>query len=133
MPILTIEGHGPVTVTAGTRLVNAIEDAGVDILHRCGGHAKCTTCRVDFLDGEPDQMTQAVSYRDLFHLAADLRAMGEGNALALRPRRFARHDVVLRAAEILAGTAADPQEPGRVRVGFDLVALTGWAPVAALW
>ena len=34
----------------------------------------------------------------------------------------------LRAAEILAGTAADPQEPGRVRVGFDLVALTGWAP-----
>lgn len=75
-----------------------------------------------------DQMTQAVSYRDLFHLAADLRAMGEGNALALRPRRFARHDVFLRAAEILAGTAADPQEPGRVRVGFDLVALTGWAP-----
>lgn len=75
-----------------------------------------------------DQMTQAVSYRDLFHLAADLRAMGEGNALALRPRRFARRDVFLRAAEILAGTAADPQEPGRVRVGFDLVALTGWAP-----
>lgn len=75
-----------------------------------------------------DQMTQAVSYRDLFHLAADLRAMGEGNALALRPRRFARRDVFLRAAEILAGTATDPQEPGRVRVGFDLVALTGWAP-----
>ena len=37
--------------------------------------------------------------------AADLRAMGEGNALALRPRRFARRDVFLRAAEILAGTA----------------------------
>ena len=37
----------------GTRLVNAIEDGGVDILHRCGGHAKCTTCRVSFNSGEP--------------------------------------------------------------------------------
>lgn len=75
-----------------------------------------------------DQMTQAVSYRDLFHLAADLRAMGEGNALSLRARHMARRDVFVRAAAILAETAADPQEPGRVRVGFDLVALTGWAP-----
>ena len=38
----------------GTRLVNAIEDAGIDILHRCGGWAKCTTCRVTFNSGEPD-------------------------------------------------------------------------------
>lgn len=38
----------------GTRLVNAIEDAGIDILHRCGGKAKCTTCRVTFNSGEPD-------------------------------------------------------------------------------
>ncbi|MCA9984475.1 MAG: (2Fe-2S)-binding protein [Anaerolineales bacterium] len=37
----------------GTRLVNAIEDAGIDILHRCGGHARCTTCRVSFNEGEP--------------------------------------------------------------------------------
>jgi len=59
MPLLTIEGHGTVTVAAGTRLVRAIEDAGVDILHRCGGNARCTTCRVVFIDGEPDQMTQA--------------------------------------------------------------------------
>jgi ferredoxin len=38
----------------GQRLVLAIEDAGVDILHRCGGKAKCTTCRVEFNEGEPD-------------------------------------------------------------------------------
>ena len=54
--------------------------------------------------------------------------MGEGNALSLRTRHMARRDVFVRAAAILAETAADPQEPGRVRVGFDLVALTGWAP-----
>jgi ferredoxin len=37
----------------GKRLVLAIEDAGVPILHRCGGKARCTTCRVTFNEGEP--------------------------------------------------------------------------------
>nr|WP_255603382.1 2Fe-2S iron-sulfur cluster-binding protein [Oscillochloris sp. ZM17-4] len=46
-------------VAAGTRLVKAIEDAGVEIGHRCGGHARCTTCRVAFAEGEPDTMTRA--------------------------------------------------------------------------
>ena len=60
MPILTVEGFAPVDVEAGKRLVNAIEqDAGVDILHACGGNARCTTCRVEFVSGEPTQMTKA--------------------------------------------------------------------------
>lgn len=75
-----------------------------------------------------DQMTQNVSYRSLFHLARDLRAMGEGNALERRLRRPTSRAVFLRAAEILAETAADPQEPERIRVPFDLVFLTGWSP-----
>ena len=41
---------------AGKKLVLAIEDAGVDILHRCGGNARCTTCRVEILEGEPGDM-----------------------------------------------------------------------------
>jgi ferredoxin len=46
---------GPVSFEApdGKRLVLAIEDAGVPILHRCGGKARCTTCRVTFNVGEP--------------------------------------------------------------------------------
>jgi ferredoxin len=41
-------------------LVLAIEeDAGVDILHRCGSYAKCTTCRIEYLEGEPEKMTRA--------------------------------------------------------------------------
>jgi len=40
----------------GKKLVLAIEDAGVDILHRCGGNARCTTCRVEILEGEPEAM-----------------------------------------------------------------------------
>jgi ferredoxin len=60
MPKLTVEGVGEFEVPAGKRLVLALEDeAHVDQLHACGGNARCTTCRVEFLAGEPDQMTQA--------------------------------------------------------------------------
>ncbi|MGB8510391.1 MAG: 2Fe-2S iron-sulfur cluster-binding protein [Pyrinomonadaceae bacterium] len=40
----------------GRKLVLALEDAGIDILHRCGGHAKCTTCRVEVLAGDPGEI-----------------------------------------------------------------------------
>ena len=46
-------------VEDGTRLTVAIENAGIDILHRCGGYAKCTTCRVSFDGGEPSDMLAA--------------------------------------------------------------------------
>ena len=60
MPKLTVEGFATVDVAPGTRLVNAIEQqAGVDILHACGGNARCTTCRVEFVSGEPSRMTVA--------------------------------------------------------------------------
>jgi ferredoxin len=60
MPKLEVEGVGAFDVESGKRLVLAIEqDAGLDILHRCGGYAKCTTCRVEYLEGEPETMTQA--------------------------------------------------------------------------
>lgn len=59
MPTITIDGFGSCEVDEGTRLVNAISDCSVDIGHRCGGHARCTTCRVEFLQGEPDTMTEA--------------------------------------------------------------------------
>jgi ferredoxin len=60
MPRLTIDGGKPVAVPAGKRLVNALTDeGGIDQLHSCGGAAKCTTCRVQFVSGEPGTMTQA--------------------------------------------------------------------------
>ncbi len=52
MPNVTVEGEQSFEVADGTKLVLAIEDAGIDILHRCGGVAKCTTCRVQVLSGE---------------------------------------------------------------------------------
>jgi ferredoxin len=60
MPKLTVEGFGSVDVPAGKRLVLAIEqDARVDVLHACGGNARCTTCRVEFVAGEPSKRTAA--------------------------------------------------------------------------
>jgi ferredoxin len=64
MPTLTVEGYGTFDVPNGKRLVLAIEqDAKVDILHACGGNARCTTCRVEFIDGEPTAMTVAEQER----------------------------------------------------------------------
>ncbi|MDP9454273.1 MAG: (2Fe-2S)-binding protein [Actinobacteria bacterium] len=60
MPKLEVDGISAFDVPEGKRLVLAIEeDAELDILHRCGAYAKCTTCRVEFLEGEPEMMTQA--------------------------------------------------------------------------
>jgi ferredoxin len=60
MPKLTVENVGTFDVPQGKRMVLALEDeAKVDQLHACGGNARCTTCRVEFIAGEPDRMTDA--------------------------------------------------------------------------
>src|SRR5260370_7315036 len=60
MPKLTVETIGTVEGPGGKRLVLALEDeAKIDQLHACGGNARCTTCRVEFIAGEPAQMTEA--------------------------------------------------------------------------
>lgn len=60
MPNLTVEGVGTFAVPEGKRLVLAlVDEAGVDQLHACGGNARCTTCRVEFVSGEPATMTDA--------------------------------------------------------------------------
>lgn len=60
MPKLTIDGGATFEVPAEKRLVLAlIDEAGIDQLHACGGNARCTTCRVEFVAGEPERMTEA--------------------------------------------------------------------------
>ena len=60
MPELTVEGVGTFNVAAGKRLVLALtDDCGIDQLHACGGKSRCTTCRVEFIAGEPDKMSVA--------------------------------------------------------------------------
>lgn len=96
MPKLTVEGVGEFEVPSGKRLVLALEDeAGIDQLHACGGNARCTTCRVNFVAGEPEKMTAA-----------------EKNVLAARGLSGVRlscqipcdHDMTLQAVSRLAGS-----------------------------
>jgi len=58
MPTVSVEGEKSFEVEPGTKLVLAIEDAGIDILHRCGGNARCTTCRVQVVAGAPAPMVE---------------------------------------------------------------------------
>src|SRR5256714_11112951 len=96
MPKLTVENLGDFDVPAGKRLVLALEDeAKIDQLHACGGNARCTTCRVEFVAGEPNQMTVA-----------------EKNVLAARGLSGVRlscqivcdHDMTVRAISRFAGS-----------------------------
>ena len=102
MPQLTVEGYGTFDVPADRRLVLAIEEAGVDVMHACGGNARCTTCRVEFIDGEPSKMTVAEKER----LAArDL------TGVRLSCQIICDHDMTVRAISRLEGTGRPDPGP----------------------
>ena len=63
MPTIECVGIKTFEATPGRRLVLEIEDQGIDILHRCGGFARCTTCRVEVLAGDPGEMTEREAKR----------------------------------------------------------------------
>jgi ferredoxin len=112
MPKLSVEGVGEFEVPQGKRLVLALEqDAGIDQLHACGGNARCTTCRVEFVSGEPERIT--VAERDL------LAARGL-SGIRLSCQILCEQDMTVRAISRLAGSgrkdaghppAADIQPP----------------------
>ena len=52
----TANGQFAFEVDEGRKLVLCLEDNGIDILHRCGGNARCTTCRVEVLAGDPGEI-----------------------------------------------------------------------------
>jgi ferredoxin len=63
MPTVTVEDVRTFEVESGTKLVLAIVDAGIDILHRCGGNARCTTCRVQVVAGDLTPMGELETER----------------------------------------------------------------------
>ncbi len=54
MYLVSVPGVDKFEVAEGTKLVKALEANGVDVSHRCGGLARCTTCRVEFHSEEPE-------------------------------------------------------------------------------
>src|SRR5881398_2324951 len=96
MPKLTVEGAGEFEVPEGKRLVLALEDeARIDQLHACGGNARCTTCRVEFVAGEPPKMTVAEK--------TILAARGF-TGVRLSCQIVCDHDMTVRAISRLAGS-----------------------------
>ncbi len=70
-----------------------------------------------------------VTYAEPLKLLADLRAMGETNAVRERRKTFLRRDVLARALEIYREKFSDPR--GRVTATFQIITMTGWAPHAS--
>lgn len=103
MAKLTVEGFQTVEVPDGKRLVLAIEqDAKVDVLHACGGNARCTTCRVEFIDGEPEMMTAAEQQV--------LQAKGL-SGVRLSCQILCDHDITVRAISRLEGSGRPDPGP----------------------
>src|SRR3954451_4300001 len=100
MPELEVEGYATVEVPEDLRLVLAIEeDAGVDIMHQCGGYAHCSTCRVEFLEGEPEDMTEAE------HSLLEMRELlGEAR---LSCQILCEHDMKVRVLLTVSSTGAN--------------------------
>src|SRR5829696_7503961 len=100
MPKLEVEGAGTFDVPEGKRLVLAIEeDARVDILHRCGSYAKCTTCRIEYLQGEPQKMTKA-----------ELEVLEKRNLLGqvrLSCQALCEHDMKVRVLMTVSSSSLD--------------------------
>ena len=85
MATVTVEGEKAIEVASGRKLVLAIEDAGIDILHRCGGVSKCTTCRVQILSGdagpiddiERERLVREASFGPDIRLSCQIRVEGD--------------------------------------------------------
>jgi ferredoxin len=99
MPKLTVDGVGTFDVPEGKRMVLAlVEDAQIDQLHACGGNARCTTCRVDFISGEPDTMTEAEK------TVLTARSLIGTPGLRLSCQIVCDHDMSVRAISRFAGS-----------------------------
>ncbi|SDP11415.1 2Fe-2S iron-sulfur cluster binding domain-containing protein [Paenibacillus sp. yr247] len=58
MPTIQVVGKEAFQVEEGKKLVLSLMDHGIDILHRCGGNARCTTCRVEIIEGDAGPMNE---------------------------------------------------------------------------
>ncbi|WP_026689734.1 2Fe-2S iron-sulfur cluster-binding protein [Alteribacter aurantiacus] len=80
MPKVEVPGYEPFETPEGTKLVLALEDNGIDVLHRCGGKAKCTTCRVEVHVGDfppPEEAELAKSLEEGCRLSCQIRVASD--------------------------------------------------------
>ncbi|MCY4171652.1 MAG: 2Fe-2S iron-sulfur cluster-binding protein [Bacteroidetes bacterium] len=107
MPKITVPGYSTFEIESGKRLVNALRDNGVDLGHRCGGYAKCTTCRVEILEGEPQVISMAEQEK-----LSEAKLLGE---VRLACQIIVEHDMTLKPLMIVSemgwdGPGETPEE-----------------------
>lgn len=73
-----------------------------------------------------DSVPLKTSYETSFHLMRELRAMGEGNAMRERRKKFTPKALFQNAEDTYR--KAFPAENGRILATFELIFLLGWAP-----
>jgi ferredoxin len=99
MPKVTVPEVGTFEVEEGKKLVLALEDNGVNILHRCGGKAKCTTCQVEVNEGSfstPNEEEQAA-----------IEAKGVPEGIRLSCQCFVNEDVTITPLKTVESTGLD--------------------------
>jgi ferredoxin len=95
MPTITAEtatGTVSIDAAAGRKLVLELEDNGVDVLHRCGGNAKCTTCGIEVISGDAGDKTEGEIAvltakgieNDAFRLSCQIRCENDVHIKILR-------------------------------------------------
>lgn len=101
MPKVEVPGVGSWEVEEGIKLVHALEENGVDMLHRCGGNARCVTCRVEVLRGDAGLMGER-EYQML-------KSKGlEKTNLRLSCQIRVRSDLVVRPVLTASSTGMEP-------------------------
>ena len=73
---------------------------------------------------DSDEIT--VTYGDVMRLFADLRGMGEGNAVMARAKGFTRRSTLFRAMALYEQRFKD--ESGRLPASFQIMTMTAWRP-----
>ena len=85
LPTIQVKNGPQFEAEIDQKLVLALEDHGVDMLHRCGGNARCTTCRVEILEGSPapakeeekDILLRKGFDPNVFRLSCQIRIQGD--------------------------------------------------------
>lgn len=99
MAKISVQGYGDFEIENGKKLVLGLEDNGIDILHRCGGKAKCTTCRVEVIEGDLGEMNEAE--KNL------IEAKGLGEGIRLSCQVVVQQDADIRPAMTVSKDGLD--------------------------
>lgn len=73
-----------------------------------------------------DSEILTISYRDIFHVMADIRGMGESNALTGCHKAFSSSRLFFDAAKFYKDHFAE--DDGRVTASYEIIFVIGWAP-----